>query len=301
MAFRFLDKLKQKLNSDINANGRQEITGSVANSVLTDFLDSLMPYVAVNSKGDINNLDDTAKKEGYIYFVRGDEKIKFFASDGSTLLTVADEAFVNNGLSGKQNKLTNSDSQIQTAVNQASHSNRSILDQISAAFTTALLNKLNGIQSNATQNSTDSTLFSRSNHTGTQPASTISNFNSAVSGNSDVSANTTHRNNTSNPHSVTRAQLGFGQIKTITSDDTITESDETILVDASSGNVTVTLADPTNTESYIYNIKKIDSSSNTVTFSTSSGTIEFGNNIDLTTQGEVVNLQHNGIDYFLIA
>jgi len=40
----------------------------------------------------------------------------------------------------------------------------------------------------------------RANHIGTQPASTISDFDSAVSTNTDVSANTSHRNNTDNPH-----------------------------------------------------------------------------------------------------
>jgi hypothetical protein len=40
--------------------------------------------------------------------------------------------------------------------------------------------KLNGIATGATANAADATLLSRANHTGTQPASTISDFSTAV-------------------------------------------------------------------------------------------------------------------------
>jgi hypothetical protein len=40
----------------------------------------------------------------------------------------------------------------------------------------------------------------RANHTGTQLANTISNFQTQVSANTDVTANTNHRNTTGNPH-----------------------------------------------------------------------------------------------------
>ena len=48
----------------------------------------------------------------------------------------------------------------------------------------------------------------RANHTGTQTASTISDFDTEVSNNADVAANTSHRGNTSNPHGVTAVQAG---------------------------------------------------------------------------------------------
>ena len=51
-------------------------------------------------------------------------------------------------------------------------------------------NKIDNVQSNATQNDTDANLRDRSTHTGSQLASTISDFNTAVSGNSSVTANT---------------------------------------------------------------------------------------------------------------
>jgi hypothetical protein len=49
--------------------------------------------------------------------------------------------------------------------------------------------KLSGIEDNATANSSDATLLDRANHTGTQAASTISDFESTVSSNADVTAN----------------------------------------------------------------------------------------------------------------
>lgn len=56
-------------------------------------------------------------------------------------------------------------------------------------------------------------VLDRSNHTGTQPASTISDFDTEVSNNTDVSANTAHRNTTSgNPHNVTKSDVGLGNV-----------------------------------------------------------------------------------------
>jgi hypothetical protein len=53
--------------------------------------------------------------------------------------------------------------------------------------------KLAGIETGATANSSDATLLARANHTGTQVASTISDFDTEVSNNTDVSANTSAR------------------------------------------------------------------------------------------------------------
>ena len=96
-------------------------------------------------------------------------------------------------------------------------------------------------------------------------------------------------------------QSEYESYRTITSSDSLQESDDTLFVDASGGNVTVTLLDPTSSRSKIHNIKKIDGTANTVTFSTPSGTIEFGNNIDLASQGDVNNLQHDGTNWYLVS
>lgn len=55
-----------------------------------------------------------------------------------------------------------------------------VLTNTTAAFTTAQETKLSGVATGATANSSDATLLARGNHTGTQTASTISNFAEAV-------------------------------------------------------------------------------------------------------------------------
>ncbi|UQY33611.1 hypothetical protein K8U54_18080 [Pseudomonas fulva] len=49
--------------------------------------------------------------------------------------------------------------------------------------------KLNGVQNGATANSTDATLLNRANHTGTQPASTVTGLGSAAFKNATLDAN----------------------------------------------------------------------------------------------------------------
>ena len=58
------------------------------------------------------------------------------------------------------------------------------------AFTDAQFDKLAAIDDNATANQTDAHLVSRANHTGTQAAATISDFDAEVSNNTSVTANT---------------------------------------------------------------------------------------------------------------
>lgn len=60
------------------------------------------------------------------------------------------------------------------------HSNQAVLDATTASFTTADETKLDGIQAGATANATDAQLRDRSTHTGTQTASTISDFSTAA-------------------------------------------------------------------------------------------------------------------------
>ena len=55
-----------------------------------------------------------------------------------------------------------------------------VLTNTTASFTTAQETKLAGIATGATANSSDATLLNRANHTGTQTASTISDFSEAV-------------------------------------------------------------------------------------------------------------------------
>ena len=68
----------------------------------------------------------------------------------------------------------------------------SLLGTVSTAnnFTTVLKNKLDGICAGATANDTNANLLARANHTGTQTASTISDFDTEVANNTAVAANT---------------------------------------------------------------------------------------------------------------
>jgi hypothetical protein len=73
----------------------------------------------------------------------------------------------------------NSDVAANTAARHT-HANASVLNATTASFTTADESKLDGIADEATANDTDANLKARGNHTGTQTASTISDFNAAA-------------------------------------------------------------------------------------------------------------------------
>ncbi len=128
-------------------------------------------------------------------------------------------------------------------------------------YTTAEKTKLSGIATGATKNDTDANLKARANHTGTQLASTISNFASTVRSttltglsaatNAVISATdtvlsalgklqkqisdnlstlTSHISNKTNPHSVTKTQVGLGSVEN--------KSSATIRNEITSSNVT---------------------------------------------------------------
>lgn len=77
-------------------------------------------------------------------------------------------------------------------------------------FLPAQKTKLDGIATGATANSSDAALVNRANHTGTQLAETISDFDTAVGDSTAIATATAHAASTSNPHSVTKAQVGLG-------------------------------------------------------------------------------------------
>ncbi len=80
------------------------------------------------------------------------------------------------------------------------------------AFLATERTKLAGIATAATANATDAQLRDHSTHTGTQTASTISDFQTTVSANTTVTANTTHAARTDNPHATTKAQVGLNLV-----------------------------------------------------------------------------------------
>jgi hypothetical protein len=78
------------------------------------------------------------------------------------------------------------------------HANSAVLAATTASFLTADETKLDGIATGATANATNAELRTRSSHTGTQLASTISDFASTVSAVTDVVNNTAARHTHAN-------------------------------------------------------------------------------------------------------
>lgn len=77
-------------------------------------------------------------------------------------------------------------------------------------MTAAERTKLAGIAAGATANNTDAYLLNRANHSGSQAISTITGLQAALDSKPDNATLTAHINNTSNPHVVTKSQVGLG-------------------------------------------------------------------------------------------
>lgn len=89
--------------------------------------------------------------------------------------------------------------------------------------------------------------------------------------------------------------------RTITTDTTLTSSDYLVLVDATAGNVIVTLPASDTKEGYQIIVKKIDVSVNTVTIEPDgSETIDGAANKVLTTQFEVVRTASDGATWWVV-
>jgi hypothetical protein len=74
---------------------------------------------------------------------------------------------------------------------------------LAGVMTGADKTKLDGIDTSATANSSDATLLARANHTGTQTAATISDFDTEVANNTAVAANTAKVSNATHTGDVT--------------------------------------------------------------------------------------------------
>jgi len=86
-------------------------------------------------------------------------------------------------------------------------------------------------------------------------------------------------------------------ISTKTANYTITTADGTIIVNAASGPVTITLPSAASATEYHFTVKKVDTSSNTVTIA---GTIDGTTNYVLYSQYEAVRVQSDGSVYWII-
>ena len=87
-----------------------------------------------------------------------------------------------------------------------------------------------------------------------------------------------------------------------TADYTLTDSDSTITGDASGGAITITLPSASGIAGRIYTLKKIDSSTSTVTVATSnSETIDGASTYSLSDQWKYVSVQSDGTNWIIIA
>lgn len=91
------------------------------------------------------------------------------------------------------------------------------------------------------------------------------------------------------------------QTRTIAADTALTNSDCLVLVDATSGNITVDLAPAASKEGTEVIIKKIDVSANTVTIDPDSAeTIDGASTKVLTTQFEVLRIASDGVEWWVV-
>jgi hypothetical protein len=101
-----------------------------------------------------------------------------------------------------------------------------------------------------------------------------------------------------NAHTTDQKLRGYASLATVTADYTAS-AQEIVLVDASGGNVTVTLPTPTDATATI--IKRIDASANTVTIATpGTETIDGESAPEVDIQYEAHEIVSNGTDYFTI-
>ena len=109
-------------------------------------------------------------------------------------------------------------------------------------------------------------------------------------------------NNPDNIHSRFLCYGSFAtRVHTVNSDITLGIDHHIVLVDASSGNKTITLPDASTCSGRQYIIKKIDSSSNSVVITPQAGqTIDGQTSVSINTQYAIVRVVSNGSNWFII-
>ena len=86
---------------------------------------------------------------------------------------------------------------------------------------------------------------------------------------------------------------------TVTANYNVLITDCRVLCDASSGNITITLPDPSLSKGASYNIGKIDSSSNKITINPNNNELILGNSsFELIDSNEVIHLVTDGTNWY---
>jgi len=102
-------------------------------------------------------------------------------------------------------------------------------------------------------------------------------------------------------NSLLKGNIGVLTIQTITADYTMIWADRTILADASSAPITVTLPDPASYPDEELSIKKIDSSTNAVTVAPhGSETIDGAASVSLANQWDSVTVKSDGTNWYVL-
>ena len=102
--------------------------------------------------------------------------------------------------------------------------------------------------------------------------------------------------------SLIRHNKGYSTVKTKASNYSATWADGLILVDASTGAITITLPDPTKYPGEAITVKKIDASANAVTVSPyGTETIDGGASYSLSSQNQFITLISDGTNWYVVA
>jgi hypothetical protein len=148
------------------------------------------------------------------------------------------------------------------------------------AYTDAEVTKLSGIATSATANDTDANLKARANHTGTQTASTISDFDTEVANNSAVTTNTakvsnvTHTGDVTGSTSLSIASDVVGATELGVTAGTATAS-KALVVDSS---------------------KDINLGTGDLTATNLTGTLQTASQTNITSTGKLTGFESTGID-----
>jgi uncharacterized Zn ribbon protein len=212
-------------DTDANLRSRATHTGTQPSTTISDFAEAVRDTMGVALVAGTNititpddaantiTINSTASTSGEVESVNGQIGIvvldqddildgttakQFTATEKTKLAGIATAATANSTDAQLRDRATHTGTQLsstisnfQTSVSantdvaanttaRHTHTNKTILDAVTAAFTTADETKLDGIQAGATVNATDAALRDRTTHTGTQPSTTISDFSEAV-------------------------------------------------------------------------------------------------------------------------
>ena len=123
--------------------------------------------------------------------------------DENGRITAASNGSSGAGATNLGQTLTNTSVEITSSTGDNTTIAGAVASGNAGVMTGADKNKLDGIDTGATANDSDANLKNRANHTGTQTAATISDFDTAVSDNTDVQANTAKVSNATHTGDVT--------------------------------------------------------------------------------------------------